>query len=578
MTLVERLDSDVREILKRLQRIESVLDLATPPRQSAPAAPPPISEPEGPAQAPPVRRVPSHALPQRSDELSSMGQFLGIVAAICFVLAASVLVKLTIDSGWLTPVRQVSLAGLFGLGLVFIGIRSRARDISYLSLLPAAGIVVLYLTAAAGHAFYSLYTPEVAVMAMSAVSVLSLFLFSLLRTEIYVGFAVVGSYLASGFLPRSFDLSLLTTYFVIWDITFGTLAARLKSRAMILLACYMGLGLYQMLLPSTQVMSPPEMEHFLKFVAGVQFAQFLIFCVATVAYSASNKAPMSAAEAWAFFPILLFFYGLEYSILQRISPHAAPWISLLFAVIVYALYFISKRILKRETIPSTPLVHCFLSLVFLHAVYFELLPAGSQIWAGVLMALAWPLTLRQRKPGDRYWPLDLCFGIVVLIGYVRAILAADPLGYLHFISLGFAYFAVFAVLYFVGAAKFRKHDDTGLVPFILLLAHGQFIVASYRLLTHLAVRLEISAGLRPFLISSVWGVFALATLLTAKKLRDVSLGYSSLVILAVTTFKVFLLDVSVAAPLVRVACLIVLGATLYLCGYLMRTIGTWRAD
>ena len=83
---------------------------------------------------------------------NASGKLLGVVGTICFIFAAVYLIRLALDSGWLTPVRQVSLAGVLGLGLIALGFVFKEKDHEYFSYLPAAGVVVLYcLTSFVGY-------------------------------------------------------------------------------------------------------------------------------------------------------------------------------------------------------------------------------------------------------------------------------------------------------------------------------------------------------------------------------------------------------------------------------------------
>ena len=51
---------------------------------------------------------------------------LGWGGALALVLAAAYLIRLAIDTGWLTPVRQVGLAAIAGLALIAAGPTTRA--------------------------------------------------------------------------------------------------------------------------------------------------------------------------------------------------------------------------------------------------------------------------------------------------------------------------------------------------------------------------------------------------------------------------------------------------------------------
>jgi uncharacterized membrane protein len=78
---------------------------------------------------------------------------LGWGGAVAFALAASYLIRLAIDTGWLTPVRQVAFAAIAGLVLIGTGFALRNFDRQYAGLLPAGGIAILFLSIYGGHLY-----------------------------------------------------------------------------------------------------------------------------------------------------------------------------------------------------------------------------------------------------------------------------------------------------------------------------------------------------------------------------------------------------------------------------------------
>ena len=109
----------------RLSRVEGALMKAAqqgtaplPVPRPLPVPPPPpnlqtLLKAQAPAAAAPAPRT---EVPRERS-----GNWLGIVASICFVFAAAFIIKLSIDSGWLTPERQIGLAVLLGMGLIAAG-------------------------------------------------------------------------------------------------------------------------------------------------------------------------------------------------------------------------------------------------------------------------------------------------------------------------------------------------------------------------------------------------------------------------------------------------------------------------
>jgi uncharacterized membrane protein len=77
-------------------------------------------------------------------------------------------------------------------------------------------------------------------------------------------------------------------------------------------------------------------------------------------------------------------------------------------------------------------------------------------------------------------------------------------------------------------------------------------------------------------ISLVWGILAVATLLTAIRFRNKPLGRSALFVFGAFAAKVWLFDLSGTDPLVRIGCLLVLGASLYSGGLLYQKVEELR--
>ena len=102
---------------------------------------------------------------------SSITSILGWVGSTALVLAAAYLIRLAIDTGWLTPLRQIVFAVLGGAVLIGTGFTLRSADRRYAGLLPAGGIVILFLSVYGAHLRYGLIGPESAAAAVVFVCV-----------------------------------------------------------------------------------------------------------------------------------------------------------------------------------------------------------------------------------------------------------------------------------------------------------------------------------------------------------------------------------------------------------------------
>ena len=86
----------------------------------------------------------------------------------------------------------------------------------------------------------------------------------------------------------------------------------------------------------------------------------------------------------------------------------------------------------------------------------------------------------------------------------------------------------------------------------------------------------VTATVRSFdsglLISAIWGIFAVILLVIAVRAHNKLLGQSSLLIFAASVLKILLLDLTGSPSIVRVATLVVAGATLYAGGWLYQRV------
>ncbi len=187
----------LEERLARLER--TVLGPELRPRASPAGAP----HPAAPARVTaPVVRPPAataaRAAPRADEDAqtATITTLLGWSGAAALVLAAAYLIRLAIDAGWLTPAVQVGGAAAFGVALIVAGftLSRAARD--YASLLPAAGIAVLFLSVYGAHLLYHLVGAGEAGSAVMVVCAASIGLCFAFDSDLYALFAVAGSYSA----------------------------------------------------------------------------------------------------------------------------------------------------------------------------------------------------------------------------------------------------------------------------------------------------------------------------------------------------------------------------------------------
>lgn len=482
----------------------------------------------------------------------SVTRILGWTGATALVLAMAYLIRLAVDSGWLTPERQLAAAVLSGFLLIGAGLWLRRADREYASLLPAGGLVVLFLSIYGAHLHYHFIGVGTATGAVILTCLGALWLGRLFESELYSLFAVVGSYSAP-FLLEALAASVLdlAIYFSAWSALFCVYAGWLGARRVYLLAAYLALLGFHVIL---------DMNALADWVAAFAFQsfQFVVFLAGAIWFSIRHARPLSREEAVAHLPLLLLFYALQYPLLEANLPLWAPWIALASAALLLLAYLVARAWLDVAPEAGGLLVAAYTALVLFHAGYMELIPPELAPWVGLALLPALAAYHRLVGAGATVlWPYQMLIGVVFAINYLRVLLDTDVGGHADHPLLALFYAAeLYAAYYFI-----RRLDDLrALAAPALYAGHIALLGAAVNILDE---RLAVSFA---------WGVVALACLALAFQARDKLLGKSSLLIFAASAGKVLLFDLAEATPLVRIACLVVLGVTLYAGGWMYKKV------
>ena len=485
------------------------------------------------------------------------GNWLGMIAVICFVLAAGFIVKLSIESGWLTPVRQVAIAIILGFGLIGAGFKFFQSDKEYASLLPSAGIIVLYITIIASHRYYGIIGFDMAIAAIGLVSGLCIWLYTKIRHDIYPIIAAVGAYVAPFIVGINAASTFSMYYFLLCSVAFAVISVFVKSRVLTLISAYLAVLM-------SGVIGKDLLQD--RLVVGILALQFLVFSVGTYLYSIQNKSPLTETEANSFLPILLIFYAMEYSFIERIDSGLAPWVSLTFAALLIGLY-LSARKFFPDGLGSKSLILSFVTIIFFHSVYLELLPVDIKPWLFVIILLGINLfssKIPSKGLGSSFFIPSLAIFGILAIEYVtmlfRLIDGSSP----YWLFVSFASFAAIWTLLIFPQNKFIKNNNYG--NGLLAAAHLLAVIGFYRL----------GYDIGSLAVSALWLFYGVGVIVFAFIRKDEVMAKSAMFVLAFAAGKALLYDAASAPTIIRIFCLLLTGIVLYYSGFLMRKINAWQ--
>lgn len=494
------------------------------------------------------------------------GNWLGTIAVVCFVLAAGFIIKLSVDSGWLTPGRQIVIAAVFGLSLIGTGFALLHADRAYASLLPAAGVIILYLSVFAAHRVYNLVPFNTAMALIVMVSLVCIGLYLKIKHDAYAICAAAGAYLGPIILGLQAASMFSMYYFVCCSLTFATISIWLRSRIMTILAAYLAILITSLI--GLQLNDDVT-------IAVVLALHFLIFTLGTYLFTHVHQQELTEKEAWGFFPVLMLFYAMEYFYIDRSYPGLAPWLSLLFAGLVLVLYVSAKHLFPDGRIKSQSMIFAFVAIVLFHSFYIELLPASVKPWLYVLIMLALaflplkPATMKDR--GTYYVPALIGF-VILAIEYINILnhllhlnssMAAgdDPSSWLM---------VAFAALISTWLALIYRRDDLAQHE-----EYGSSLLGAAHLLA-LAGFYRLADPYGSLAVSACWLFYAMAVMAFAYQRRDKTMAKSALVVLGFAAGKALLYDAASTPTMVRIFCLLLTGGVLYGAGFLMKKITEWE--
>ncbi|MBX3327871.1 MAG: DUF2339 domain-containing protein [Nitrospira sp.] len=539
--MMEEFEARIKAIEDRLRTVEETLKTRqTVPRPVSSSVVIPHPTPQ------PIRAITPAATPT-----TGATEILGWGSVAALILAASYVIRLAVSVGWLTPVRQVVLAALFGATLIGIGFGLKEKNPRYASFLPGAGLVILFLSDYGGHLYYNLLTPIEAIVGIMLICSAALILGRFFNGELYPLVAVIGSYsspvLLKTFQQDPFDLSI---YFSAWSLLYCWYAIKVGLRRVYLLAAYLALIIFDNAWRSG---NPEYWEGAITF----QLVQFCLFSATTAYFSVVHKVPLEMRSVKSHLPILIIFYFLQYTTLLQHLPAWAPWIACWSFAVLLGIYALMKAYFAQMG-ASRFIIAIYGAVVMFHAVYLELLPDQTRPWVSLGLILAIALLARTRTEHIFNWsPLFFTAIIVFVISDGRLFLSWET----HEIPGHKILLPLYAVALYVGYSLLQGQLEMApFSPWLLYMGHANTMVAASQLLHG---RLAISL---------IWGVLAVATLLIATQISNKGLGQSALFVFAAFAIKVWLFDLSGTDPLVRIGCLLVLGTSLYVGGLLYQKI------
>jgi uncharacterized membrane protein len=548
----------------------------TPPPSSQPSAPPPFT-----SQTPPPR--PQGAAAQARGGAAAKGRDLEAVVGgswfawagiIAITFGVAFILKLAFENEWIGPPVRVLLGALGGGALLLVGERLRRKGLrQYAYILSGGGVLILYLSIYAAFAFYNLIGQLPAFALMAGVTALAVLLSVRLDALPVAVLGLVGGFLTPLLLSTGRDNQVgLFSYVALLDA--GVLAVAYFKR-------WRSLNYLSFL--ATVLMTFGWMaEHYAKTKLWTTLFFLSLFFVLYSALAVVHNLLPRRATRW--FDICLlsanatFYFGLSYLLLsdagyaEGVPAAHALAVSAFYAALFYAAWTLNRadRLLAYSSVGAAV---TFFTVAL--AIQLEL-HWVTVAWGVEGLTLTW-VGLRSGERAPRHAAL-VVFAVAVLHWFtwdvwefaLRAEEAFVPLLNRRALSCAALVGALAGGVWLyrrAGEVEEREREAAGTL--LALAAHAlAFTLLTLDLNDYFTRRQLAAAGAdgnyyltasarrlhstRMFSISALWTVYGATTLAYGVRRGRVFLRYAGLALLALTTLKVLVVDLTFYADAWRV--------------------------
>jgi uncharacterized membrane protein len=527
-----------------------------------------------PNQPGPGLKLPSLSTPSR--EKTSMeekiGQYwLNRVGIIAILVGVSYFLKFAFDNNWIGAAGRIAIGLVAGMGLILWSERFRKRNYATFSYsLKAVGIGILYLSFWGAFQVYHLIPSAVAFIAMCIVTAATIALALSQNAELLVSFALVGGFATPMLLSTGENHEVvLFSYVCLLDIGI-LLMAIFKPWKRLLWGSSVGtiilfVGWYAEYYSKGQ-------RALTVFFACVFAALFAVIPLVLPSEKPDESKPipiiltlLPLLNATLFFLALFVMYESETSTLT--------WYALVLAAVYLAIGNTFKKRAQSQETNFVHLLHVAIAVAFLTIAIPAKLNA-HWITIGWLVESAALLWVSEKTKTDflRYLAVaSLLLGIARLLFYDQ--IHVDTLVFNARFATYLVAIAILTAIAFYG----QRHASENEMIFINISVVGanllalialtweasdyfnrQMVGRGYR---NYAFYHEIAVA-RSFTYSAIWLVYGAILMATGFWKRSSFVRWQALILIALTTVKVFLYDVSQLGGSYRIVSFIVLGAVL----------------
>lgn len=580
----------LRELTSRVHRLERLLGVATPEvprRQQAspelrpepavpPAAPTNQIAPEQPAAPSFVDRESSRAAAGSSDLESRIGShWLNRIGIAAVLIGVSYFLKFAFDSGWIGPSGRIAVGLIAGISVVLWSERFRVRGYKFFSYsLKAVGIGVLYLSLWAAFQVYHLIPGGAAFVCMLVVTAATCVMAITQDAEILAVFAITGGFSTPVLLSTGINREVeLFSYLFVLDAGVLALVAFKPWRRLLWLGFVGTVVLY--------------VGWYAEYYTRSQIQPTLIFATLFFAVFAAAPLLMLRQENGQGAMPLLFalanagaYFFAAYAMISEISNTAMAWFSLALALVYLQLNRMRPKSADSTAERNLRMMHLALAVALI-TVAIPIRLEAHWITIGWFVEAAVLLWVAEKIGSD----LLGVFALTAIVLGIGRLLVYDNFASTRLIfNMRMTVFAVAigTLALAARAASRSKHDSRSMIAAVAFVAMNALALIALSREVADYYSQQMSATLpapvlwraqhwsemhsieiaRDFTYSALWMGYGAMLMVIGFWRNSAFVRWQALILIAATTVKVFVYDVSELDRVYRILSFIVLGVLL----------------
>ncbi len=340
----------------------------SPPKITEPISKEPENQPKSPSVYAPnfgyakQTRAAQQPTAAKSTERSNIEKFIGEnliskIGIIILVIGVGIGTKYAIDLNLITPLMRIVLGYAFGIALVGLAVKLKAKYLNFSAVLLSGGMAIMYFITFFAYELYALINQPTAFILMLIFTVFTVASALDYNRQIIAHFGLVGAYSIPFLLSDgSGNYTILFSYIAIINI--GILAISVKK--------YWKPLFYSSYIATWLIFSGWYFSKYstdAHFYLGMFFVSvfFLIFYLTFIAYKLVSKENIAVENVALILANSFIFYGFGYSMLDS----RAGFENLLgmFTIINAAIHFAFALTISRLNMATKDLVYLTAALV-----------------------------------------------------------------------------------------------------------------------------------------------------------------------------------------------------------------------